>query len=306
MRRSSEHESSLDLLLDTICNMFGMVIFIAVLAAVLAAARGERTIDAMEARTPERSLEAARLRLAIESIEQDADMTLRTARERTRGEMERMLSIKLELGGLIDRFRDNLRASDSEGELEARQARIRSLTRQVQDAKDKQTIPLRTPRRHAIEHRIPVQVYLTNDRLYLVNDWSDWKLTPNPIGDRCRFWSTWNVQAVDPDASTFEDHGTCEFRTGGRRIDRSLQLRPDGGLPMETDNDLRAIGTLLDQLEPRSQFISFRVTPDSFEKFHAARRLVVERGFEHNVEPILASPTLRYNDAIRHGTSIAQ
>ncbi len=306
MRRSAGNESSLDLLLDTICNMFGMVIFIAVLAAVLAAARGERTIEAIESALPESTLEAAQLRQAIASIEQEDDTPLRAATSEAAGELERISALKAELTAMVDRFRSYLQASDSTEELEARKARIHSLTRQVQDAEARQTIPLRTPRRHAIERRIPVQVYLTGDRLYLVNDWSDWKQTPNPIGDRCRFWSTWNPQAVDGDRSTFEDHGTCEFRTGGRQIDRSMQLLADGGIPMESEMDEESIAALLDQLEPLEQFISFRVTPDSFDAFHTARRLVIERGFEHNVEPILASPSLRFDDAIRRGTSIAQ
>ena len=49
MRRRDSSESSLDLLLDTICNMFGMVIFIAVLAAVLAGARGEQRVEEAQA-----------------------------------------------------------------------------------------------------------------------------------------------------------------------------------------------------------------------------------------------------------------
>jgi hypothetical protein len=307
MKRAHDTGSSLDLLLDTICNMFGMVIFIAVLAAVLAAARGERTIEAAVAEaTPEHVVEAHRLHATIDALKTNDDAALLSKRDESADELNRLSAIKADLTAIIDRFRSHLQAADTTSEAELRRSRIRTLAKKVQDAKDRQTIPLRTPRRHAIARRIPVQAYLTNDRFYLVNDWSDWKRTPNPISDRCRFWSTWNTQAVDPSTSTFEDNGTCKFRTGSRQIERSMQLRPDGGLPMETPEDAAAIADLLENLDPSEQYISFRVTPNSFDKFHLARRLAVQRGLEHNVEPIVASPSLRYDDAIRRGTSIAQ
>jgi hypothetical protein len=40
-RRKEDDMSSLDMLLDTICNMFGLLIFIAVIAAVLAQSRAQ-------------------------------------------------------------------------------------------------------------------------------------------------------------------------------------------------------------------------------------------------------------------------
>jgi len=76
MRRRTSHESSLDLLLDTICNMFGMVIFIAVLAAVLARAGGTQRI-AEAAAMGDDAAELDSIRLAIEELEANDDEIFR-------------------------------------------------------------------------------------------------------------------------------------------------------------------------------------------------------------------------------------
>ncbi|MBT4768856.1 MAG: hypothetical protein HOO04_10925, partial [Phycisphaerae bacterium] len=65
MRRRESPESSLDLLLDTICNMFGMIIFIAVLAAVLASARGARQISAAQSGPIQEATDIATLEATI-------------------------------------------------------------------------------------------------------------------------------------------------------------------------------------------------------------------------------------------------
>jgi len=302
MSRRSEHESSLDLLLDTICNMFGMVIFIAVLAAVLAGARGEQSI----AEIRQVDLEPLQTRLQqLEDEEEDAPaasdqfIKARTA-------LATRIEHNQRLEALIEDTHSQLTATDTASDIAAQQRVIATLHQALAEAKASEHIPVRTPRRHTIQNRLPVQIVLTDDRFLLVNDWRDWRSTPDPVNERCRFWSTWNSEVVDDARSTFEDHGSCEFRSTNLRIDRSIALLPQHGPRLGVQEDLARIESLLSQLDPKQHYVSFRVTPDSFDRFHDARRLIIERGFEHNVEPITLGDDLMYHDRIERGAAIAQ
>jgi hypothetical protein len=184
---------------------------------------------------------------------------------------------------------------------------VRTLKDELKALHDLRDITLRTPRRRSLKGRVPVQVVLTEDRLYLLNDWSDWRSTRDPVSHRCRFWSTWNTQAVDASYSTFEDYGTCGFRTGEIKIDRKVRLLKNGGISLDSPGSEQAIAELIRGLVPETHVVSFRVTPDSFDRFHDARRLVVGQGIEYDVTPIPPlGEGMVYRDKIRVGTTTGQ
>jgi hypothetical protein len=120
------------------------------------------------------------------------------------------------------------------------------------------------------------------------------------------FWMTWNDQAVDGDQSTADDHGSCEYRTGSLHIDRSIRLRPGGGFDPADPAGAAELSDVLAALVPGRHVVSFRVTPDSFDRFHAARRLAIEQGLEYDVTPMSPLTEGRYEDSIRQGTTTGQ
>ncbi|MCH2140532.1 MAG: hypothetical protein MK100_05800 [Phycisphaerales bacterium] len=300
MSRRQEHESSLDLLLDTICNMFGMVIFIAVLAAVIAGARGEKAIASSELVDLDPLLEEKQA--LLDTDQPESIQRLRQA--------ESALATRLQhnenLAKMIQAASAQLDASDPDAERDTKQRLIATLKQDLQDAIAAERVPVRTPRRHVIRNRLPVQIVLTEGRFLIVNDWSSWHDLQRPVEERCTFWSTWNPAVVDTANSAFEDHGSCEYRGGNLLIERSIVLIPSGGPRLGVDDDLSKIERILDQLDPRAHYISFRVTPDSFDRFHDARRLVIDRGFEHNVEPITLDENFVFRDRIERGAAIGQ
>ena len=306
MRRRTSHESSLDLLLDTICNMFGMVIFIAVLAAVLARAGGTQRI-AEAAAMGDDAAELDSIRLAIEELEANDDEIFREKWKMAAEELRQARDYADRLDISISTLEQQLADAESTISLEQMRMDIQTLKDELNELHSIRDIKLRTPRRRAIKGRVPVQVVLTGDRLYLLNDWSGWRSTRDPVGQRCVFWSTWNPQAVDADHSTFEDHGTCGFRTGGLMIDREIHLRKDGGIPLGSPSNEAAITQLMKDLVKGKHVVSFRVTPDSFDRFHDARRLVVGQGIEYDVRPIPSlGDEMIYRDKIRVGTTTGQ
>jgi hypothetical protein len=310
MRRRAAHESSLDLLLDTICNMFGMIIFIAVLAAVLARAGGTQRIAeaaAAAATLPADVAELDALRRSIAELEASDDEAFRDRWQEATDELDQARAYGERLDASITALEQQLNDSEPSTSLEQMRADIRSLNEELEALHAIRDIKLRTPRRRALKGRVPVQVVLTGDRFYLVNDWSTWRSTRDPVGKRCTFWSSWNAQAVDAGRSIFEDHGTCGFRTGGLTIDREIHLLSGGGLPLDSPSGLEEITRLMGELVRGKHVVSFRVTPDSFDRFHDARRLVAGQGIEYDVTPI---PSLGdewiFRDKIRVGTATGQ
>ncbi len=305
MRRREAHDSSLDLLLDTVCNLFGMIIFIAVLAAVLAGARGAEQVEQAE--------DAAGYADEITELEADVQALLVREDDRVaveidsnRSKLREAESLGRQLEDAVAQARAILGWDAPTEDLEALQLNVDTLEQQLQDIMDLRDVTLRTPRRRGLHGRVPVQVVLTNDKLYVVNDWSAWRRTTDPTSQRCVFWTTWNTQAVDPAGSIAEDHGSCEYRTGALHIDRSIQLRSGGGFDPADPSGASSLSDLMAHLVPGRHVVSFRVTPDAFDRFHGARRLVVEQGLEYDVTPITPLIDGRYEDSIRQGTTTGQ
>lgn len=307
MRRRESPESSLDLLLDTICNMFGMVIFIAVLAAVLASARGARQISAAQSGPIQEATDIATLEATIAALEADDDDNFRGSLESATADLLSEQAYGKRLQASIETLQTQLDDKDESVSLEQLRADVQTLESELASLHDLRDIKLRTPRRRSLKGRVPVQVVLTRDRLYLVNDWSDWRRTQNPVGHRCTFWSTWNPQAVDIHHSIFEDHDSCGYRTGGLKIDREIHLLADGGIEFDSPTAEADIAALFEHLVRGKHVVSFRVTPDSFDRFHDARRLVVGQGIEYDVKPVPPlGADMIYRDKIRMGTATGQ
>jgi hypothetical protein len=310
MRRRTAHESSLDLLLDTICNMFGMIIFIAVLAAVLARAGGQQQIaeaSAAAAVPPANETELESLLQSIAAMEANDDERFREPLQAASNELEQARAYADRLDVSIASLEQQLTNAAPAASIEDMKADIRSLEEELEALHAIHDIKLRTPRRRTLKGRVPVQVVLTGDRFYLVNDWSTWRQARDPIGNRCTFWSTWNPQAVDASRSVFEDFNTCGFRTGGLKIDREIHLLPTGGLSLDSPTSQAEVTELMSNLVRGKHVVSFRVTPDSFDRFHDARRLVVGQGIEYDVTPIPSlGDEMIFRDKIRVGTATGQ
>jgi outer membrane murein-binding lipoprotein Lpp len=307
MRRRESPESSLDLLLDTICNMFGMIIFIAVLAAVLASARGARQISSAQAGPIQDATDLATLKATIAALEDDNDENFTGSLDSATAALLSERSYGRRLQASITTLQEKLDDPDASVSLDQLRADVQTLESELAALHDLRDIKLRTPRQRSLKGRVPVQVVLTRDRLYLVNDWEGWRHTKDPVGQRCTFWSTWNQQAVDIHSSTFTDYDSCGYRTGALKIDREIHLLADGGIAFDSPTAESEISALLDHLVRGKHVVSFRVTPDSFDHFHDARRLVVGQGLEYDVKPVPPlGADMIYRDKIRMGTATGQ
>lgn len=314
VRGSRESGDSLELLLDVICNLFGAIIFIALLTALLVRAGGRPEPAAGEStRTPDEvivlraEVDALRGRLGSpEMRERLAAMgPLAEAARRVddaRDELERRSAIAAEyerrIGELTD---DSTDPEASRAELELQVARLieekealRSLTERT----------LRTPRRRGVARTWPAQIVVADGRAYVVNDWAGG--AGGAMGDPCARYCRWNDDAVDLAAGPECIVHDC-WADGSLFIERSIPLRADGGVPLRTPamlaDDPRWLRAI-DGLDPRLHVISLRVAPDSFGAFAIVREDLARRGFAYDVNPTLLDP--RYQDTIIQGTPTAQ
>jgi hypothetical protein len=310
-RRAGDRAESMDLLLDTICNMFGLFIFVAMLVALLARVGGPRIVEKPAERTDRvteaveegrrsiRLLEAevarfdpdrlARERSAVEESRRRVESARNelSSRNLLLRELERELDGAENLEGMLDRMVPRL------------EAEVASLDEELRSAESLKEVRLRTPRLREIAERIPVQMVISAGRVHCVNDWSD------PGAHPCESWTTWNPQAVDTVASEAIVH-YC-WRTGGQDIERRIRLRENGGIPAEDLDLLESDGRwrrVLSWLDPDRHVVSLKVGTDSFAAFGPVRASLASLGFFYDVAPVALDPF--YRDRIVEGATRAQ
>lgn len=300
-RQRTSEESSLDLLLDTICNMFGLIIFVAILAAVIASVRSRHTAEAVSPEAQPRSSEVATTALDQGDPLSDLIASREAQLDRLQQEIERRR-------GLLDDLESPEVTTVQPVDLDTIRMQTRTLQQDLQRMTELRDVTLRTPQRRALAGRLPVQVVLAEDRLWVLNDWSGWHGSGDPIGDRCRFWTTWNADVVDLEQPIdVQIHQGCEFRTGTQDIERRVTLRDRGGVEIDDSWPSRSrIAETLAMLDPDRHVISMRVAEDSHEGFQWFRNAVVQAGFPYDVTPWVMPQDRQYHDRIRQGTATAQ
>ncbi|MCH2135844.1 MAG: hypothetical protein MK101_04580 [Phycisphaerales bacterium] len=290
-RRQQDDPGSLDLLLDTICNIFGLLVFVAVIAAVLARARADTPVH-VPSPIPLPEPAVAPVLDAPDIDPQELGAQIHSARAQIADLEEALARVALPDPGSEDT------GVDVEHEIESLQA-------QIQAEQDRRTVEMRLPRRRAVAGRIPAQLVVKHDRLYIINDWRGWSRLRNPQAERCTFWTTWNTEAVDADASSWIEHEPC-WRAGGQDLERLVKLLVDGGIDLSQPDAAARIRVALRVLDPKTHVASIKVDPDSFDTWSPVRSAVLQRRVPYDVAPVTIGDDLIFHDRIRSGTASAQ
>ena len=310
-KRMGEDSDSLYLLLDTVCNTFGLFIFISINVAILVGTREaqnvvqdarKQVVDADPLAGERAALQRLRVMVAdaekknpdeAESLMASGKLTsLRDANTNTNKKMQELASI-LKSGAE--------RNEALKVELPSLRSEIKRLESDLQTEAATLDKKVRTPRKREVEGLLPVQVILWKDRVYWINPWI------GSIDDPCTRWSEWNPNAVDMAAHPESVIHEC-FRGGGQWIERHVPLLAKGGLEVgqegarEWEEPLRS---LLAHLSTKNHVVSLKVAPDSHRAFGPVRSLIAEKGFAYEVSPIEMSDGI-YRDEIRDGVATAQ
>ena len=314
MRRRDDEGDGLDLLLDAICNIFGLFIFVAMLVALIVSVRGTEAkpddappaTQAVVASRPSEieTLEARIASFDLASLDAEDD-AIEGARESLEAAELELLRREASLEAIRARLAELAQRDAERGEDRPRlEAEIRRLEEEIASVRETRDVTVRTPRRRELSGRVPAQLVLWRGRAYLLNDWSA------PEAHPCDSWTTWNEQAVDAARSEAIIH-YC-WRAGGQHIDRAAYLRPEGGVAvpeggaavLERSREWRRS---LAGLDPARHVVSIKADADSFEAFAAVRAALARRGFLYDVAPVRVDPaTGLYQDTILEGRTTAQ
>jgi hypothetical protein len=284
-RRNTEPVDSLELLLDTICNTFGGIVFLALLVCLLSFQSGRSAPSASVADEHVRQIEQhqqaqhilakvdaailrsrkaqADQRRAIEALGGRPDQ--QAVRDLTESEVQRRQ--------LEDSIRDvTAQTAKLESARVAAEQQLREVEEQFRHAKadatsaegellaqrKKQTLHMRLPRaRETTKRQVPV--LLTGQRL-------------------C------NVYEYDGDGRpTNLNVNDIRLDDGADRI-RPSDLRAGGGLAVgDSDTFRKSLDQLLAVFVPQRDYIALAVWPDSYSEFRLVRDHVVRRGFEYEL-----------------------
>lgn len=275
--RNQDDLSSLDLLLDTICNTFGGIVFLALLLSIIAQSAGE----ASRPISPEYS------GLVIETLAEDLSSI-----ENEIQRLESMLAdhpldnLPVEIREVFMQFEQkNALVTGQEAVLQQEREHAYELRQDVLDLEQKiaqLTETIEQTKRNAVENRrLPVQQQAPRNMTH--------------------FWAAMyegKIYLVDALPSSgrsgFMAHSDqVESRRAGDRIiitpiqDAGLVIDPEGRFRQQLDRWLA-------ELPPDRYILRFMVCEASFAAFNTIKELIVQKGYRYYI--VFSSPPYAFSE----------
>jgi hypothetical protein len=281
-RRNDQDISSLDMLLDTMCNTFGGIVFIMLLISVLSASLGRQ--DAEQARNDtetieevDRSVELDRLNremTALQAAASHLDQVLAAAVAVSNpaalfaATIKSNATLQVQVDALeqtISRIQVAFAEIEKSASTEAinetdLKSQIAQLSQDVKDAKAKDRQPVRLPRLHRIVGKSPAFVIIRDGKFYAISA-----------------LSMTQESAVDEPF----DKEDCSLESGrGKHV---FEPRRNAGQLVGSNCERQGkMAQALGCLDPAERFISFSVHTNSFGAFNYVKNVFAQRGFEYN------------------------
>jgi hypothetical protein len=285
-RRSSQHDS-LELLLDTICNTFGGVLFIAILVVLLLQQTGTSPASATVAAKPLTNEEIQSLTIRMETV---AEQLIRMQQNRESqdaivqsfapDEIRQLLvsrsdaasrqeALELQVNqllatntGLVAKAE---RLSDENRTVRVRfaemQEREQSAQKQLDDDRRSRTQEVRLPVLRKQWGKTEIGFMLRYGRLYL---WHDYE--PGPIR---RGLNTKDFVVIAEEA--------------GKLVTRPNPTR--GIVLNDGESSKEDVRQILRKFDPKSCYLGIIARPDSYGAFRHVRDRAIELGFEYRLLP---------------------
>jgi len=294
-RARKQQADSLELLLDTICNTFGGVVFIAILVVILLQSAGDRQPVEEKADTDVSAEELAELehRLAKATSElnslretqasQDSLMALLAPKEvqslvQSRNqsrENRRELEISREqLVADIAQRQTKIQKLKAElstihAQRQESQQRLEQLEERIERERESRREEVRLPVVHANMRGQSLGVILRYGRLYV------WH----------RYDQRGNQSGLNTDDFVILGEDAVGYIT---------TPKPNAGIPLRDGAETkRRIIQRLRKFPPRQTVIEIAVRPDSFTHFRHLRDVLLERGYEYRLLPMDSHSALR-------------
>lgn len=282
-RRRRIRADSLDLLLDTICNTFGGILFIAILVIIMLQMRGTHPdIDASEIERQREQLTADQSRLDEElarlqqTIAGQQELISKLAPANVQDLLQELAKQESELAALSHEQETLLQTSETKAKertnlvsdihrtaetIHELEMEIESLSSQFDRERSERKKVLRTTYVRPPGSKQEVSVVIEYDRFYVWHRYS-------PIGIR--------LGLNTDDFIILEDNG------------RQLETAPNpvAGIPLGDAPELSTqIRNRLRHFSPKTTYLSVVVRPDSFDSFCFFRDVITDLGFEYRLMP---------------------
>ncbi|MDO4558467.1 MAG: hypothetical protein Q4C47_05840 [Planctomycetia bacterium] len=281
-RRGRGCGNSLELLLDTICNMFGGILFLAMLVTLLL--QSSETLDRLSGQDQYQRAEVLRQTLAQLTVDRDR---LRESMERIRQQIESLITPEL-----VENYRILRSAQVMRADLERQRKELADSVEQL-----RREIEVRTreqKRRERQEKELREEVRVAEESLVRYREQRTTSLrlprmrssgTSGYVGIVLRFGKAYfwhDPAALHRDELRLNER---DFVVVENRGSRGLVTIPDPlrGLDPTDPDELRQFTTTLRSF-PRSRWrVAFLVHDDSFETFQKLKSIAVNEGFEYQI-----------------------
>ncbi len=318
-RRTEDSGGSLELLLDTICNTFGAIIFLALLMSVLLSST-TRTArrETAGTRPAVSAADVTRLRSRLSALEEEADEARQMTEEYRRSVSRGAAVETLTLAEDLDRLRTEADAN------ELHQARLLIEATEAQAAASRARAALHAAR--AGKDRAAADIDRVAARLEAAQQLrarlqaSEMRLKTEATGD-----TAVATGAAPQERATYKQEFGVLIRYGrlylthlhaggDRQVNREdfivtpgyaedhAHARPNGGLPLAAPEATTALEANLAGYPAADWYPCIIVHPDSFEEFQVAKRWLVSKGYEYRLIPT----TTAIHDSGASGTGRVQ
>ena len=283
---------STGLLLDTVCNVFGGIILIALLVALLAQetesqlkldvnpdARMEllkRRVDRINAENKRVRAKNAEMEKELAALTDPAIGKLLDTLEASKQELARMRNSlvtkqrELEISNLdLEDILENLEQAKAEADAELAREESQSLRIEAQLSQFKQQEQELTAQRKAAKEKQTVRLRLPKERT--TGKEQVWVLVRHG-----RLYPTYLRQG------SREARNEKSIKWTDTTLSQKADPIPGKGLNVIENRD--GWKTYLRQLNPRSEFVAFVVWPDSYKAFNVAKLSVLSRGMIYGLE----------------------
>lgn len=277
MRRRPLDDSSLDLLLDTICNVFGGILFLALLVVLTSrqlpthrsrpVVEGQVTSEQVIRRELERlQIEQAGLQQKHAALVAAADLTstgidpamleaVASASERQQ-DLESQVVAQRQVVADLERQIEQHRQRTQRAVIASRDAKTQLASRQARQrqAEAERTSQLRMPRSRPSDKREFI-VAISGGKLFFP----------------CRYDGDGHLLGWDEGVVVAIDNTV-------------LRLRPEGGIGIDDEAAAaEAIQPIVTKVRPRTHCIAIAVWPDAYPQFRLVRDALVKAGFEYKL-----------------------
>ncbi len=286
-RRQRASSDSLELLLDTICNTFGGILFIAILVIIMLQMSSERSVSnetvtsevivqhqQLTTRSSHLKQELSRLQETLASQKQTLDLmapaeTAQLLDKRTQNEkrLERNLSKQDQLQVKIETSRTQAEQVESNMEnaqrsLTQTESTVKALKQKLEEEQEKRLTEMNTTLLRSNSNKKQIVVVIQYDRFYIWHRYS-------PSGRRMGL-------------------NTDDFVVLGNDDLHFLETTPNptAGTPLTDSPQTTAeIRRRLQHFSAQEDYFAVIVRPDSFDTFRIFRDSTISMGFEYQLEP---------------------